>query len=87
MNSIVEQLIDIVGERNVLVDIESKEKYGQDWTRFFSPAPTAIVFPLNVEDVQALVKFSRLEKIALVPSGGRTGLSGGAVAEDGTRLQ
>jgi len=83
MSDIVGQLIGIVGDRNVLVDAESKEKYGQDWTRFFSPAPMAIVFPRKIEEIQALVNFSRLEKIALVPSGGRTGLSGGAVAEHG----
>jgi len=39
-----------------------------------------IVFPKSTEAVQALVKFANQESLALVPSGGRTGLSGGAVA-------
>jgi len=77
------QLENIVGIKNVLDDEDAKEKYGQDWTRFFKPAPRAIVFPKNVEEVQKLVLLARKLKLALVPSGGRTGLSGGAVAERG----
>lgn len=83
MIELASKLSAIVGDKNVLVDSASKEKYGQDWTRFFSPSPSAVVFPRRIEDVQALVKFSREENLPLVPSGGRTGLSGGAVAEKG----
>ncbi len=64
----------------LLADSRSLQIYGQDWTRFRQPDPLAVVFPRSVDQVQALVKFARLEKLALVPSGGRTGLSGGAVA-------
>lgn len=57
--------------------------YGQDWTRFLTPAPLAVVFPRNTEEVQELVTWAAREGQALVPSGGRTGLSGGAVAAAG----
>ena len=40
-------------------------------------------FPTNIDEVVALVKFANLHKLALVPSGGRTGLSCGAVAHQG----
>jgi len=89
VQELIKQLVKIVGEKNVLDDIEAKTKYGQDWTRFFNPAPSAIVFPKHLEEVQQLVVFvresnvARASKLSLVPSGGRTGLSGGAVAEDG----
>jgi FAD/FMN-containing dehydrogenase len=33
--------------------------------------------------VQAIVRWANAERVALVPSGGRTGLSGGAVAANG----
>ena len=47
------------------------------------PAPSAIVFPGTTEEVQAIVRLANVEKFALVPSGGRTGLSAGAVAAKG----
>ena len=61
-------------------DAPSRQIYGQDWTRFRQPDPLAVVFPRSIEDVQALVRLAREQGLALVPSGGRTGLSGGAVA-------
>lgn len=66
-----------------LVDAESLAHYGRDWTRFWSPAPSAIVFPRSTEQVVELVHWARQNRVALVPSGGRTGLSGGAVATQG----
>lgn len=59
------------------------ESHGQDWTRFRKPAPVAVAFPVSVEQVQQLVIFAAQRGVALVPSGGRTGLSGGAVAAEG----
>jgi len=59
------------------------ESHGRDWTRFREPRPAAVAFPESVRQVQALVAAAAASKIALVPSGGRTGLSGGAVAADG----
>ena len=59
------------------------EHYGRDWTRRWSPAPLAIALPASVEQVQALVRWANDSRTALVPSGGRTGLSGGAVAANG----
>ena len=57
--------------------------YGRDWTRRWTPAPLAIVFPADTAEVQALVQWARATGTPLVPSGGRTGLSGGAVAANG----
>lgn len=54
--------------------------YGTDWTREFSPNPLAAVFPNTLEDVRKIVVFANENKVALTPSGGRTGLSAGAVA-------
>ena len=55
-------------------------EYGQDWTRFYTPNASAIVFPRNSEQIQELISLARSEKLGLVPSGGRTGMSGGACA-------
>lgn len=64
-------------------DPETLTSYGVDWTRVYQPAPCAVVLPKTTEEVQALVLLANEHDIALVPSGGRTGLSGGAVAAKG----
>ncbi len=77
------QLQAIVGETRVKTDADSLKTWGVDWTKHFAPAPSAIVFPATTEEVQAIVRLANVEKFALVPSGGRTGLSAGAVAASG----
>ena len=64
-------------------DAADLETYGQDWTRFRQPAPLAVAFPESTSDVVELVQFARSRSLALVPSGGRTGLAGGATASRG----
>ena len=59
------------------------EHYGRDWTRRWTPAPLAIALPSSIEEVQAIVRWANQQSVAIVPSGGRTGLSGGAVAANG----
>ncbi|MGO1691930.1 MAG: FAD-binding oxidoreductase [Marinobacter sp.] len=64
----------------ILTDPADLENYGKDWTRIYAPNPLAIALPKTTEQVQALVKFANQNQVSLVPSGGRTGLSAGAVA-------
>ena len=59
------------------------EHYGRDWTRRWTPAPLAIASPATVQEVQAVLRWANDHAVAVVPSGGRTGLSGGAVAAHG----
>ena len=59
------------------------ESHGCDWTRFRNPDPAAVVFPRSIDDVSRIVAVAMEHRIPLVPSGGRTGLSGGAVADAG----
>ncbi len=64
-------------------DASDLQAYGRDWTRVFTPAPTAIAFPRTTDEVSRLVKLASTHGVAMVPSGGRTGLAGGAVAAKG----
>ena len=57
--------------------------YGKDWTKVHTPNPSAVVFPRTTEEVSQFLKLCSRHKIAVVPSGGRTGLAGGAVAAQG----
>ena len=67
----------------VSVEPSDLEHYGRDWTRRWTPAPLAIAWPTGVSEVQALLRWAHAQGVAIVPSGGRTGLSGGAVAARG----
>src|SRR5579885_208875 len=62
---------------------EELQTYGRDWTKVYSPAPSAIAFPRTTDEVSRFLKTCSANRIAVVPSGGRTGLSGGAVASKG----
>ncbi len=80
---IVPRLQSIVGEQRVLTDEDALQRYGRDWTRVYQPAPVAVVLPGSIAEVQEIVRLAAGEGIHLVPSGGRTGLSAGAVATAG----
>lgn len=69
--------------KRVLTDQDALNHYGKDWTTAYPPAPQAILFPNKTDDVQAITQIANQHKIKLVPSGGRTGLSGGACATQG----
>jgi FAD/FMN-containing dehydrogenase len=64
----------------IKTDISTLQYYGKDWTTYFDIKPKAIVFPQSTEDVVKIVRWARKYQIGLVPSGGRTGLSGAACA-------
>jgi FAD/FMN-containing dehydrogenase len=57
--------------------------YGRDWTKVYAPAPSLLVRPRSTEEVSRFLKLATAHGIAVVPSGGRTGLAGGAVAKNG----
>ena len=78
---LVGQLVEIVGSDWVKTDDVELQYFGKDWTNVFHSDPIAIVLPSSIEDAQAIVEVAMENQVALVPSGGRTGLSGGAVAE------
>jgi FAD/FMN-containing dehydrogenase len=81
--AILSSLQKIVGENRVLSSSEDLQHFGIDRTTNWSPNPSVIVLPGSVEEVQSIVWLANEYSLALVPSGGRTGLSGGAVAKDG----
>ncbi|CAI8925411.1 D-2-hydroxyglutarate dehydrogenase [Pseudomonas chlororaphis] len=81
--ALIDELKTLVEAGKVLTDADSLNAYGKDWTKHFAPAPSAIVFPKTIEQVQAIVRWANRNKVALVPSGGRTGLSAAAVAANG----
>lgn len=73
----------LLPEHRLRFDAEALAIWGTDRTTSFNVAPGCIAFPERVEEVQAIVRAARQHRLGLVPSGGRTGLSGGAVAGHG----
>jgi glycolate oxidase subunit GlcD len=81
--TLLQELADLLGEDWVKTDPKDLINYGRDWTRIHEPQPCAIVLPQSIDDVVAIVALANRFQVALVPSGGRTGLSGGALACNG----
>jgi FAD/FMN-containing dehydrogenase len=67
----------------VSTDAGDLTAYGCDWTRVFPVRPSAVVRPRSTEEVSAVLRLCHEAQVPVVPSGGRTGLAGGAVASHG----
>jgi FAD/FMN-containing dehydrogenase len=58
-------------------------EYGRDWTKVHAPNPSAVALPRTTDEVSRILRLANEHRVAVVPSGGRTGLAGGAVAANG----
>ena len=56
--------------------------YGSDWLGLYESSPSLVLFPKSRQNVEDIVKWAIRFKRPIVPSGGRTGLSGAAVAQN-----
>lgn len=83
MQKALAELGKIFKPEQIKTDPETCKYYGKDWTTYFDIQASAIVFPQTINEVQALVLWARQNKVSLIPSGGRTGLSGAACATKG----
>lgn len=80
IDNIENSLANILDKNDIKLDKDSKEKYSQDWSSVIPDDPLAITFPKSTSQVKEIVKFCNINNISFIPSGGRTGLSGGATA-------
>jgi glycolate oxidase len=79
-NSLIEQLQEIVGVSNVLVDNINLTTYSYDATADVPHAmPDVIVMPTCVEQVQDVMRLAARNSIAIYPRGAGTNLSGGTI--------
>ncbi len=58
------------------------EAYGKDWVKGITSDASCVVFPKTTQEVSKVLKYCYDQNLAVVPSGGRTGLAGGAVAQN-----
>ncbi|TND04850.1 MAG: FAD/FMN-dependent dehydrogenase [Bacteroidetes bacterium] len=76
---LLEQFRELLGEKNVLSDEESLERYGQDETEDLVYKPVVVLKPGTPEEVSAILKTCHENHIPVTPRGAGTGLSGGAL--------
>jgi glycolate oxidase subunit GlcD len=83
INTLLTILRDKLPPHLILTDADSCTFYGRDWIKDFQPNAAMVVLPESIEQIQAVVQSCIEARVAIVPSGGRTGLSGGATATNG----
>ena len=77
-NQFVDRLRDIVGAEYVRVDEESRTTYGTDALKRGHPAD-AVVLPADTAEISLIAALCNETRTPLVPRGGGTGYTGGAV--------
>jgi glycolate oxidase subunit GlcD len=82
------QIAELIGTENIISRSNGKmdeltfNSYGVDRTKLYQANYDYLVFPRNTVDVSKIVKYAYDNNIAIVPSGGRTGYAGGAIAKN-----
>ena len=77
---ILEELIDILGAKNVIVDEEKMENYSHDETsEEYSHMPEVVITPKNAEQISKVMKLANKHLVPVTPRGAGSGLSGGAI--------
>ncbi len=81
--TLIDRLRQQVPDLGLKTEPDTLASHGRDWVSRYRPAPAAVAFPTSTDQVQQLVRFANDNQCSLVPSGGRSGLSGGASASHG----
>lgn len=81
--NIISSLQNIVGASFVFTDEDTRKDYGHDETEDYNFPPHVVVKPANTLEISEIMKLANANAIAVVPIGGRTGLSGGALSIHG----
>ena len=83
MTDLLQLFSSILDPTRVSANTEDRLVYGSDTSRNFKGEASLVVFPKTTEEVAEIVLAARKHSLALIPSGGRTGLCGGATALNG----
>ncbi len=83
----INQLIKIVSLNNIILDDQIKIKFEVDWRKNFTGKSLAVLFPVNITQIQDIILLCNQFKVAIVPQGGNTSLCGGATPIENSRLQ
>ena len=81
-STVADRLAEIVGDRHVLSRPSELLVYNSDGLPGYRKQPRLAVFPGSRDEAIAVVRLLADERLAFVPRGAGTGLSGGALADD-----
>ena len=73
------KLQEIVGKDFVFTDKETIDIFSKDETENYSFPPELVIKPSNAEEISAILQIANEYMIPVIPRGGGTGLSGGAL--------
>jgi FAD/FMN-containing dehydrogenase len=79
---LIEALAAIVGPDRCLSDQADMAFYLRDWRGIYVGRAMAVALPSNTGEIQRLLAWARDHRIAVVPQGGNTGLSGAATPDE-----
>lgn len=77
--SVLAALRDALGANAVRVGADISDHFTTDWTRHCPARPAALLLPRSSEEVSRALAICNQARQAVVPQGGLTGLSGGAI--------
>ena len=80
MNTLINNLVAIVGRENVLSEPDELLVYECDGLPQHKHRPRAVVFPSSTEETSAIMRELARANVPFTPRGAGTGLSGGALA-------
>lgn len=84
MPSLADALRAVTGPDQVLTAPPDLARYSRDATAGFTQIPAVVVFPADAAQVAAILRVCRAARAPVVPRGGGTSLSGGAVPVPGS---
>ncbi len=76
---VINELIQICGEKYVFTTEDILADYGHDETEDLQFNPSVVVKPITPEEISAIMYVANRERIPVTPRGAGTGLSGGAL--------
>ncbi|MDV6169809.1 FAD-linked oxidase C-terminal domain-containing protein [Flavobacterium sp. DG1-102-2] len=76
----IASLTSVVGQSFLFLDEATRKDYGHDETEDYSFPPSIVLKPGTTQEVSEIMKIASQYRIPVVPIGGRTGLSGGALS-------
>jgi glycolate oxidase len=79
----IELLASLLPAGVVLTDPDSVERYRHDATMEPAGTPLAVVCPLDADQVQVVMRWAHEHRVAVIPRGAGSGVSGGSSGLDG----
>ncbi len=78
--ALVKRVTEVVGPKGVITDAADMDAYLADTRGLYRGASPLVVRPATTQEVAAVLRLCAEDGVPIVPQGGNTGLSGGAVA-------